>query len=108
MSEDTRLQQKKQRKKPIITMKINLQKAQQIRDMSLNSTMDDLRPPSLRINRLEMSKIEEWLYLSGETTAADPEILEVCFMLVITEINHSINDLARGIMNNTHIIEVRN
>ncbi|ELP85633.1 dual specificity protein phosphatase, putative [Entamoeba invadens IP1] len=57
-------------------MKINLAKAQDIQQSTLNEDPENTLPPSHRINRKELSEIEDWLFISGETTASEPEILE--------------------------------
>ena len=58
------------------SMRLNLEKAHEVRDATLRNDPTVEIPPSLRINRNELSEIENWLFISGENTASDPEILE--------------------------------
>ena len=67
----------KPRKRPGLSLHINLQKAIENRDRILANDPDFGLPPCLRVNRSEVSEIFPWLFISGETTASDPEILEV-------------------------------
>ncbi|KAL7716142.1 Dual specificity protein phosphatase [Entamoeba marina] len=75
----------KLRKKIVMGMKIDLTKANEVRDRTLRNDPTMTLPPSLRINRNELSEIEPWLFVSGEAMASDPEILER------TEIGYVIN-----------------
>ncbi|EDR23448.1 dual specificity protein phosphatase, putative [Entamoeba dispar SAW760] len=84
MSGETEKQRPK-RKMIMMKMKIDLSKAHDVRDATLRNDPSMALPPSLRVNRNELSEIEDWLFISGEMTAADPEILEK------TEIGYIIN-----------------
>ena len=59
----------------MVSMRLDLQKAHEVRDATLRNDPAVEIPPSLRINRNELSEIENWLFISGENTASDPEIL---------------------------------
>ncbi|KAL7718375.1 Dual specificity protein phosphatase [Entamoeba marina] len=75
----------KLRKQIVMRMKIDLTKANEVRDRTLRNDPSMTLPPSLRIKRNELSEIEPWLFVSGEAMASDPEILER------TEIGYVIN-----------------